>query len=114
MAGMHSPAVSASPRHQLTRRRVLGGSAAALALAGATHWQRTAAQGGAPLPVTETDGPMSDDVLEALQTRRAWINYSPARPFDFIAGQHPVTEEQLQAELELLYDHGFAVSSPMR
>jgi hypothetical protein len=50
---------------------------------------------------------MSDDVLEALRTSRAWINYSPARPFDFIAGQHPVTEEQLQTELELLYDFGF-------
>src|SRR5690242_6796001 len=52
-------------------------------------------------------GPMSADVLEALQTSRAWINYSPARPFDFVAGQHPVTESQLQTELSLLSARGF-------
>jgi hypothetical protein len=50
---------------------------------------------------------MSDDVLDALQTSRAWINYSPARPFDVIAGQHPVAEEQLHTELELLNDFAF-------
>ncbi len=50
---------------------------------------------------------MNADVLEALQTSRAWINYSPARPFDFVAGQHPVTELQLQIELSLLYARGF-------
>ena len=50
---------------------------------------------------------MSDDVLKALQTSRAWINYAPARPFDFVAGQHPATEQQLQTELTLLYERGF-------
>lgn len=50
---------------------------------------------------------MHDDVLEALQSSRAWINYSPARPFDFVIGKQPVTEEQLQRELGLLYARGF-------
>jgi hypothetical protein len=42
-----------------------------------------------------------------VQTSRAWINYSPARPFDVIAGQHPVAEEQLHTELELLNNFAF-------
>jgi hypothetical protein len=42
---------------------------------------------------------MHDDILQALQTSRAWINYAPARPFDFVIGQHPVTEHQLQAHV---------------
>ena len=50
---------------------------------------------------------MHDDVLQALQTSRAWINYAPARPFDFVIGQYPVTEDQLQAELGFLHAQGF-------
>ncbi|MCU0277547.1 MAG: hypothetical protein MUE31_01500 [Candidatus Nanopelagicales bacterium] len=47
------------------------------------------------------------DVLTSLQTSRAWINYSPARPFDMVIGQHPATEPQLRKELQFLYDRGF-------
>jgi exo-beta-1,3-glucanase (GH17 family) len=47
------------------------------------------------------------DVLDALRTSRAWINYNPGPPFDFLGGQHPVTEAQLERELELLYQDGF-------
>ena len=93
------------PPHMMTRRRLLQRGAATLALAGVADRRRTAAQAGTPL--SGTDSPISDDVLEALQQSRAWINYSPARPFDFLIGQHPVTEQQLQTELELLYGHGF-------
>lgn len=47
------------------------------------------------------------DVLTALQTSRAWINYCPAAPFDFQIGKSPATEEQLIAELQMLYERGF-------
>jgi exo-beta-1,3-glucanase (GH17 family) len=47
------------------------------------------------------------DVLDALRTSRAWINYNPGPPFDFLGGQHPVTEAQLERELGLLYEVGF-------
>ena len=50
---------------------------------------------------------MHDDVLQALQSSRAWINYAPARPFDFVIGQHPVTEDQLEVELGFLHAQGF-------
>jgi exo-beta-1,3-glucanase (GH17 family) len=50
---------------------------------------------------------MTVDVLNSLQSSRAWINYSPAKPFDMVLGRHPVAEEQLLEELTLLYDHGF-------
>lgn len=50
---------------------------------------------------------MAQDVLTALQTSRAWINYAPARPFDMVLGQHPATEEQLERELGLLHERGF-------
>jgi hypothetical protein len=84
---------------------MLQGGAATLTTAGLPGRRHTSAQEGTPLPKKEV--PMSDDVLVALQTSRAWINYSPARPFDFVVGQHPVTESQLQTELKFLYERGF-------
>jgi len=65
---------------------MLQAGAATLASAGLPGRRHTSAQEGTPLPKKEV--PMSDDVLVALQTSRAWINYSPARPFDFVVGQH--------------------------
>ncbi|MEZ5144630.1 MAG: hypothetical protein R2726_19265 [Acidimicrobiales bacterium] len=50
---------------------------------------------------------MTRDVMGALRTSRDWINYGPGPPFDFLAGQHPVTEEQLATELTRLHDAGF-------
>ena len=50
---------------------------------------------------------MPTDVLDALSTSRAWINYNPGPPFDFLGGQHPVTEAQLERELALLHEVGF-------
>lgn len=50
---------------------------------------------------------MTHGVLSSLQSSRAWINYSPAKPFDMVVGRHPVSEEQLRSELTLLYEHGF-------
>ena len=47
------------------------------------------------------------DVLTALRTSRAWIDYGPAHPFDFMIGQHPATPEQLATELQMLHDRGF-------
>ena len=86
----------------LTRRTVVQGSAGALAGSGLTGRELVGAQQEAS-PAAEA----TSDVLEALQTSRAWINYSPARPFDFVAGQHPVTEAQLQTELAFLHGYGF-------
>jgi hypothetical protein len=105
MAGTRSVALRTHPRLQLSRRLALRAGAPTPALAGMDCWRSAAAQEGTPLP--GRDGEMSDDVLDALQTSRAWINYSPARPFDVIAGQHPVAEEQLHTEFELLYDFAF-------
>ena len=102
---IHDAAVPPPLRRRMTRRLLLHGGAATLAVAGVADRRCTAAQEATPL--SGTDAPMSDDVLEALQTSRAWIDYSPARPFDFVIRKHPVTEQQLQTELELLYDHGF-------
>jgi exo-beta-1,3-glucanase (GH17 family) len=50
---------------------------------------------------------MPRDVLDALRTSRAWINYNPGPPYDFLGGQHPVTEAQLERELALLHEVGF-------
>jgi exo-beta-1,3-glucanase (GH17 family) len=50
---------------------------------------------------------MAVEVLESLRTARAWVNYNPGPPFDFLAGEHPATEEQLTAELGRLYEAGF-------
>jgi exo-beta-1,3-glucanase (GH17 family) len=50
---------------------------------------------------------MPEDVLVALRSSRAWINYNPGPPFDFLAGQHPVSEAQLERELGTLHDVGF-------
>jgi exo-beta-1,3-glucanase (GH17 family) len=50
---------------------------------------------------------MAADVIEALRSSRSWINYGPGPPFDFLAGQHPATDEQLTTELTRLYDAGF-------
>jgi len=50
---------------------------------------------------------MAMDVLESLRTARAWVNYSPGPPFDFLAGAHPATEEQLGVELVRLHAAGF-------
>ncbi len=50
---------------------------------------------------------MAGDVLESLRTGRRWVNYNPGPPFDFLAGAHPATEEQLAAELERLRTEGF-------
>lgn len=50
---------------------------------------------------------VAPDVLESLRTARAWINYNPGPPFDFLAGAHPATEEQLTVELRRLHDAGF-------
>ena len=47
------------------------------------------------------------DVLDSLRTTRSWINYGPGPPFDFLAGQHPATEEQLTEELGRLHAAGF-------
>ena len=50
---------------------------------------------------------MTVEVLEALRSARGWINYGPGPPFDFLAGAHPVTEEQLTVELKRLRQAGF-------
>jgi len=50
---------------------------------------------------------MAMDVLESLQTPRGWVNYNPGPPFDFIAGAHPATDEQLTVELGRLHAAGF-------
>jgi exo-beta-1,3-glucanase (GH17 family) len=50
---------------------------------------------------------MSHDVLESLRDSRRWINYQCGPPFDFLAGQHPATPEQLRSELQRLHDAGF-------
>lgn len=50
---------------------------------------------------------MPADVLESLRTSRAWINYNPGPPFDFLAGAHPAHPEQLRLELKRLHDAGF-------
>jgi exo-beta-1,3-glucanase (GH17 family) len=47
------------------------------------------------------------DVLESLGAAKAWVNYNPGPPFDFLAGAHPATEEQLTTELGRLRDAGF-------
>jgi exo-beta-1,3-glucanase (GH17 family) len=46
-------------------------------------------------------------VLDALRDSRKWINHNPGAPFDFLAGQHPVTDDQLAAELTRLHEAGF-------
>lgn len=50
---------------------------------------------------------MTRDVIDALRSSRRWINYQPGPPFDFLAGQHPVTDAQLTEELTRLHDAGF-------
>jgi len=50
---------------------------------------------------------MTTDVLDALRTSSAWINYNPGPPFDFLGAQHPATEQQLRTELTRLHDAGF-------
>ena len=50
---------------------------------------------------------MAVDVLESLRTARGWVNYGPGPPFDFLAGAHPATEDQLAAELGRLHAAGF-------
>ena len=92
----HAGGASADLRScSLTRRALLKGAGAAMATTALVDMPPTAARAG------------SGNVLEALQTSRAWINYAPAKPFDFVLGKNPVTEQQLQAELELLYRFGF-------
>ncbi len=87
-------------RHRFSRRSALragGLGVAAMSLPG-------------PVPAGTPAKPETDatvDVLTALQMSRAWINYGPAAPFDFQAGEHPVPEDQLRAELEALYAFGF-------
>lgn len=50
---------------------------------------------------------MARDVIDALRTSPNWINYGPGPPFDFLAGQHPATDDQLATELTRLHDAGF-------
>jgi exo-beta-1,3-glucanase (GH17 family) len=50
---------------------------------------------------------MAPEVLESLRTPRGWVNYNPGPPFDFLAGAHPATEAQLEAELARLHAAGF-------
>lgn len=50
---------------------------------------------------------MPPDVLESLRTSRGWINYNPGPPFDFLAGTHSATTDQLRVELNRLSDAGF-------
>ena len=50
---------------------------------------------------------MTPDVIASLQTSRAWLNYHPGPPFDFLGGEHPVTEVQLEEELGRLHEFGF-------
>jgi hypothetical protein len=47
------------------------------------------------------------DVIESVQTSRAWVNYHPGPPFDFLGGEHPASEDQLRAELGRLHAAGF-------
>src|SRR5215213_93064 len=47
------------------------------------------------------------DVLEALRRGKRWVNYAPGAPFDFLAGEHPVGEDQLAGELGRLHAAGF-------
>ena len=51
--------------------------------------------------------PMALEPLESLRTSRRWINYNPGPPFDFLAGAHPATPDQLRAELGRLHAAGF-------
>lgn len=50
---------------------------------------------------------MAGDLLQALRSQRNWVNYHPGPPFDFVAGKHPVTSQQLETELRLLFRAGF-------
>ncbi len=50
---------------------------------------------------------MPGNVLESLRTPTRWVNYNPGPPFDFLAGAHPATEDQLAADLERLHTAGF-------
>src|SRR4051794_15159864 len=50
---------------------------------------------------------MDTDVLQSLRAAKGWVNYNPGPPFDFLAGAHPATEEQLAAELGRLRAAGF-------
>src|SRR4051794_17683166 len=87
-----------------TRREMFQSAAAALAGVSVIGHSTTTADAGADAsPKART---MDSNVLIALQASRAWIDYSPAQPFDFVIGQHPVTEEQLHTELKFLYDRG--------
>jgi exo-beta-1,3-glucanase (GH17 family) len=47
------------------------------------------------------------DVRDSLRTGRGWINYNPGPPFDFLAGAHPASKEQLEVELGRLHAAGF-------
>lgn len=89
--------------NRLTRRQLLATSGAGIAAAGLV----ASGFGRAATAHQATPEPAGGDVLTALQTSRAWINYGPARPFDFAIGEHPVPEDQLQTEMEMLYDVGF-------
>jgi exo-beta-1,3-glucanase (GH17 family) len=93
--------------NRLDQRQLVTSPGAGLAIAGlaASGLDRSAIARQAT-PSAALD-PMDGDVLSALQTSRAWINYVPARPFDFENGEHPVPEDQLLLELEMLYDFGF-------
>jgi exo-beta-1,3-glucanase (GH17 family) len=96
-------ATGALGTNRLSRRRALGTTAAGLAMAG----MAASGLGRAATAHQATPEPADGDVLTAVQTSRAWINYGPARPFDFAIGEHPVTEDQLQMEMEMLFDVGF-------
>ena len=59
-------------------------------------------------PATSVASPaVATEVLESLRRGERWVNYAPGQPLDFVAGQHPATEEQLAGELGRLYDAGF-------
>lgn len=88
---------------RLTRRTAVVQGAITASLAGASLPRSIAARQATPA----SDGPADSDVLTALQTSRAWINYVPGGQFDFQIGEHPVTEEQLRSELTLLFEFGF-------
>ncbi len=89
--------------NRFTRRRALAATGAGLATAGVVN----SGFGHAATALQATPASANVDVLTSLQTSRAWINYVPARPFDFEGGASPVPEDQLRTELEMLHDFGF-------
>jgi len=95
--GLHSSFVTLVDSGDQGRRDCLIRHMASLVQSGRGAWP----------PVQAIVPYMAADVLESLRTSRAWINYNPGPPFDFLGGAHPATPEQLRLELGRLHAAGF-------